>query len=47
MNNFSHMTTKKLRSLIKEIKCGGMGMKDVFIIRLIEDELNKRMRGLA
>jgi len=38
------MSIKKLRQLIAEIKLGGMGMKDLYLIRSIENEINRRSK---
>ena len=41
--NLKAMSIKKLRQLIAEIKLGGMGMKDLYLIRSIENEITRRM----
>jgi hypothetical protein len=38
------MTTKQLKKLIVEIKTGGVGMKDLYLIRSIEDEIARRSK---
>ena len=38
------LTTKQLKKLIVEIKTGGVGMKDLYLIRSIEDEIARRSK---
>lgn len=42
--NLKVMSTKKLRQLIVELKLGGMGMKDLYLIRSIEHEITRRSK---
>jgi hypothetical protein len=41
--NLKAMSIKKLRQLIAEIKLGGVGVKDLYLIRSIENEITRRM----
>jgi hypothetical protein len=41
--NLKAMSIKKLRQLIAEIKLGGVGVKDLYLIRSIENEIAGRM----
>jgi len=38
------ISIKKLRKLILEIKLGGVGMKDLYLIRSIENEIARRSK---
>ena len=42
--NLKVMSIKKLRQLIVELKLGGMGMKDLYLIRSIENEITRRTK---
>jgi hypothetical protein len=39
-----NLTIKQLRQLIVEIKLGGVGMKDLYLIRSIENEIARRSK---
>ena len=38
------LTIRQLKKLIVEIKLGGVGMKDLYLIRSIEDEIARRSK---
>lgn len=38
------LSIKKLKQLIAEIKLGGVGMKDLYLIRSIENEIARRSK---
>ena len=38
------LSIRKLKQLLVEVKLGGMGMKDLYLIRSIEDEINRRAK---
>ena len=40
--NLKAMSIKKLKQLIVEVGMGGMGMKDLYLIRSIETEIVRR-----
>jgi hypothetical protein len=40
----NNLTIKQLKQLIVEIKTGGVGMKDLHLIRSIEDEIARRAK---
>ena len=42
--NLKALSIKKLRQLIAEIKLGGVGMKDLYLIRNIENEIVRRSK---
>lgn len=42
--NLKALNIKKLKQLLVEIKLGGMGMKDLYLIRNIENEINGRTK---
>jgi hypothetical protein len=42
--NLKAMSIKKLRQLIAEIKLGGVGVKDLYLIRSIENEITRRTK---
>lgn len=42
--NLKAMSIKKLRQLIAEIKLGGVGVKDLYLIRSIENEIIRRTK---
>jgi hypothetical protein len=41
--NLKALSIKKLKQLLVEVKLGGMGMKDLYLIRSIENEITRRM----
>ena len=43
--DLTKMSIKKLLSLVKEIQTGGVGMKEVYLLRDIALELQKRGYG--
>ena len=42
--NLKSMSIKKLRQLIVELNLGGVGMKDLYLIRSIENEITRRTK---
>ena len=42
--NLKAMSIKKLRQLIAEITLGGVGVKDLYLIRSIENEITRRSK---
>ena len=42
--NLKAMSIKKLRQLIVELNLGGVGMKDLYLIRSIENEITRRTK---
>lgn len=42
--NIKAVGIRKLRQLIVELKLGGMGMKDLYLIRSIENEIIRRSK---
>ena len=42
--NLKAMSIKKLRQLIVELNLGGVGMKDLYPIRSIENEIIRRTK---
>lgn len=43
-NNLHSMTLRELKSLLKQFKSGlvGMGMRDIYLMHMIEDEIDRR-----
>ena len=44
MINIKAVGTRKLRQLLVELKLGGVGMKDLYLIRSIENEIIRRTK---
>ena len=42
--NLKSMSIKKLRQLIVELNLGGVGMKDLYLIRSIKNEITRRTK---
>lgn len=42
--NLKALSIKKLRQLLVEVKLGGIGMKDLYLIRSIENEIAGRTK---
>ena len=44
MNNLQSMTMRELKSILKQFRSGlvGMGMRDIYLMHLIEDEIDRR-----
>lgn len=42
--NLKALSIKKLKQLLVEVKLGGMGMKDLYLIRSIENEITRRVK---
>jgi hypothetical protein len=42
--NLKSMSIKKLRQLIVELNLGGVGMKDLYLIRSIKNEIARRTK---
>jgi len=42
--NLKALSIKKLRQLLVEVKLGGIGMKDLYLIRSIENEITRRTK---
>jgi len=42
--NLKALSVKKLKQLLVEVKLGGMGMKDLYLIRSIENEITRRIK---
>ena len=42
--NLKALSIRKLKQLIVEIKLGGVGMKDLYLIRNIENEIVRRSK---
>jgi len=42
MINTKHMTVRQLRTLLKELHFGGLGVKDIMLVYDIEEELRTR-----
>jgi len=42
--NLKALSVKKLKQLLVEVKLGGMGMKDLYLIRSIENEITRRSK---
>jgi hypothetical protein len=40
--NVKNMTVKQLRTLLKELHFGGLGVKDIMLVYDIEEELQAR-----
>ena len=44
MINIKAVGIRKLRQLLVELKLGGVGMKDLYLIRSIENEIIRRSK---
>ncbi len=44
MINIKAVGIRKLRQLLVELKLGGVGMKDLYLIRSIENEIIRRTK---
>ena len=44
MNNLHSMTMRELKAILKQFKSGlvGMGMRDIYLMHMIEDEIDSR-----
>jgi hypothetical protein len=42
--NLKALSIKKLKQLLVEVKLGGMGMKDLYLIRSIKNEIARRTK---
>ena len=44
MNNLHSMTMRELKAILKQFKSGlvGMGMRDIYLMHMIEDEIDRR-----
>lgn len=43
-NNLTSMTLRELKSILKQFRSGmvGMGMRDIYLMHMIEDEIDRR-----